>query len=164
MLVKVFIAALMILQSSWSLSQTSLVGKYRDHFGYSIELNKDGTYKFNYQYDLASGWAIGTWIRQGDIIDMTPTPIMDTLSRTSFADSLVLSLNMVSERISAEQFAIDQITSGGQLPDYAPTKLLFRKDRLYNFDKRGSVKKKKVKGLFTRKKFDPRIRVFHPLE
>ena len=95
---------------------------------------EDGTFEFNYQFDLASGWAIGIWTKNGNIIDLTSEPVMDTLSQSSRSDSLFLSLDLNSERISLEQFAIDQITSGGQLPDYAPTKLLYKKGRLYTFD------------------------------
>jgi len=101
-------------------------GRYRDYFGYSIELRNDNAFEFNYQFDLASGWAIGSWNRKGDIIYLTVTPILDTLERTSRSDSLVLSLNKVPERISEEQFAINSITSGGQLPNFAPKTLLYK--------------------------------------
>jgi len=156
MMMRNFILILCLINiNSISYCQTSLRGKYSDHFGYSLELKEDGSYEFNYRFDLASGWAIGTWTKNGNIINLTPKPVMDTLSRTVAPDSLVLSLDMVSERIFIEQFAIDQISSGGQLPDYAPKKLLYKKDRLYTFDKKGKVKRNKVRGLFTRKKFDP---------
>lgn len=80
---------------------------------------------------------------------------MDTLTRTMEPDTLVLSLDQRVERITEEQFAINSITSGGQLPDYAPTKLVSRKERLYNFNQNGKFRKSKIKGLFTKKKFDP---------
>lgn len=137
-------------------AQTSIVGNYKDNFGYQIEIFNDSTFEFNYQFDLASGWSIGKWKIIGDTIILTPTPIMDTLIRMSEPDSLVLSLNKTTERVSEEQFAIDNITSGGQLPDYVPKKLVFKKERLYEVKKNGKLKKKKVRGLFTKKKFVPR--------
>ncbi|SIN67330.1 hypothetical protein [Algoriphagus halophilus] len=93
---------------------------------------------------------------KGDTIILTPTLVMDTLIRKGEPDSLVRSLNKTTERVSDEQFAIDNITSGGQLPpDYVPKKLFFKKERLYEFNANGKLKKKKERGLFAKKKFVP---------
>lgn len=70
-------------------------------------------------------------------------------------DSLVLSLNKIPKRMSEREFAIDNITSGRQLPDYVPKKMVFKKQRLYEVKKNGKLKKKKVRGFFTKKRFVP---------
>ena len=152
---RLFLSIILSLQFNFGFSQTNFIGKYKDYSGYSIEFKSDQTFEFNYQFDLASGWALGTWNRHEDTIQLIPTLILDTLIREGIPDSLVLSLDITSERITMEQFAIDQITSGGQLPTYVPEKLLYRNNRLYKFDKKGKVKRKKEKGVLTQKKYDP---------
>ena len=118
-----------------------------------IVFQNDQTFEFNYQFDLSSAWAIGTWSRIGDTIILEVTPVFDTLIRTNQPDTLVLSLDKQSQRISSEQFAIYQMTSREQLPTYVPNKFVFRNGRLYKLDNNGKLVKKKVKRISSKRKF-----------
>lgn len=139
----------------FSLRGQSVVNNYRNYFGNELEIKSDSTFYWNYHFDLASGWAKGKWVLKMDTLVLKPIPTFDTLVRNGKRDSLVLSLNEISQKVTEEQFAVNQISSGGQLLEYVPTKLLYRKKRLYTFKRNGKIRKSKMKGILTKKKFVP---------
>ena len=93
-----------------------------------------------------------------DTIYFHVNPIYDTLSRKNInsiaSDTLILSTNEVSERVTQMQLAAMALTSGGQSRRTAPDKLLFRKDRLYKIQN-GKLIVKKQKVFWTGKELNP---------
>ena len=137
------------------ISAQSLEGKYRNYFGNTLEIKSDSTFYWDYHFDLASGWATGKWSIIDNTVHLNPIPVHDTLVVTGEPDSLVLSLDGKSERITIEEHAINSISSGGQLLEYVPTKLIFHKNRLYLLNKNGKIRRSKMRGILTRRKFVP---------
>jgi hypothetical protein len=139
-------------------SQIKAVGSYRDYFGSKIHLDSDKTFKYTWNFDLSASWTRGTWTWTSDTIYFHVTPVYDTLSRKNInciaSDTLILSTNEVSERVTQIQLAAMALASGGQSRRTAPDKLLFRKDRLYKIQD-GKLIVKKQKGFWTGKKLDP---------
>lgn len=144
-----------IICTAKQISAQTLEGQYRNYFGNTIEIKSDSTFYWDYHFDLASGWATGRWSIIKDTIYLKPIPIRDTLVGTSEPDSLVLSIDINSERISIEEHAINSISSGGQLLEYVPSRLIFRKNRLYPLKKNGRIRRSKMRGILTKRRFVP---------
>jgi hypothetical protein len=143
-----------------TLAQKNIPGSYQDLFGNNIELNGDSIFKYTWIFDLASSWTIGKWTYSHDTIHFQIVPIMDTLryydkNLKTQIDTLVLSMDNKPEVISMTDYTLTQITSGGQNIYKMPSKLYYRKDRLYNINKNGKLIIHKVKGIWTNKKYDP---------
>ena len=139
-------------------AQDKISGRYRDYFGSRILLNSDGSFKYTWNFDLASSWTKGTWKLQGDTVFFTMVPTYDTLSYINSnnitADSLILSTDETPERFTKEHFAAMLLSSGGQNRMNYPEKLLFKKGRLYKIQE-GKLVTKKQKGFWSNKKWDP---------
>ena len=154
-----FITALFLLTQTLNLSaQDKIIGHYRDHFGNSIQLNADSTFKYQWNFDLASSWTKGTWSLKNDTVYFHMISIYDTLRRQKsndmVTDTLILSTNEVSEHISPDQYPAMFLSSGGQNRSTHPKKLLFKKNRLYNI-KNGELETKKQKSFWDGKKWNP---------
>jgi hypothetical protein len=151
------------------LAQRKIVGRYRNHFGDRIELYSDSTFKYTWSFDLQYSWTRGSWTIKKDTVFFHMVPVYDTLSYVKanglLSDKLILSVDEQPERIiksnnvalqkveKADFVAILQNTGGQNYQTY-PTKLYFKKGRLYNIYQ-GSLVKKKVRGIWTRKKWRP---------
>ncbi|HEV7332344.1 MAG TPA: hypothetical protein VGN63_15005 [Flavisolibacter sp.] len=139
-------------------AQDKISGRYRDYFGSRILLNSDGSFKYTWNFDLASSWTKGTWKLHGDTVFFNIVPTYDTLSYTNSnnvtTDSLILSTDETPERFTKEQFAAMLLSSGGQNRMNYPDKLLYKKGRLYKIQE-GKLVTKKQKGFWTNKKWDP---------
>ncbi len=142
---------LIILQSYHATSQ-EIEGQYRDYFSHSIDLREDKTFLFEYRFDLSSGWAKGVWSFNESIVSLTPILVMDTLSGLEDIDSLVLSFNKASERVTREEYLITQLASGGQLHKLVPEQLAYKNKRLYLLDDKRRIEKKKIRGMQSTKK------------
>ena len=129
------------------LKAQDITGTYKGNYGRTIELNKDSTFRFSWHFDLAGSWSIGTWKMQNDNIELNSTPIFDTLELSNSKDSLVLSWDEHSGRITSSEFAISLISGGGQNRVEAPTALIFRSNKLYQINRRGKPSKKKGRTL-----------------
>ena len=107
---------------------------------------------------MSASWTKGTWNCAGDTIYLHVIQIYDTLSRKNIngitSDTLILSTNEVSERLTQTQFAAMALTSSGQSRMISPSKLLFKKDRLYKIQN-GKLIVQRQKGFWTEKKLDP---------
>ena len=139
-------------------AQDKIVGRYRDYFGNRIQLNADNTFKFTWNFDLASSWTKGTWLLKNDTVFFHMVPTYDTLRYTSrnnlIVDTLIFSDDEIPERITPIQSAATALSSGGQNRMTYPDKLLFRKERLYKIQK-GNLVIKKQKGFWTGKMWVP---------
>lgn len=150
----------LILFSTFSLNLFSQVtGSYYNSFGSRITLNTDSTFKYNWNFDLASSWNIGKWKIKNDTIYLTPVIVYDTLKfkdeKHFLRDSLVLSLDEKTESITNDEYVSYQLVSGGQSRSDVPVKLFYRQNRLFEFTKESRLLKKKVKGFMTAKKVVP---------
>ena len=139
-------------------SQNKIAGYYEDYFGNSIFLNSDSSFKYNWNFDLASSWSKGTWSYKNDTIYFHVTPVYDTLKlikeNNLFKDTLVLSQDENSGRLTQGQFIGVLLSGGGQNRKPSPDKLLFKKGRLYEIVN-GKLLRKKRKGFWSNKKWYP---------
>lgn len=140
------------------LAQDKIAGRYRDYFGSCIQLNPDNTFKYTWHFDLASSWTKGTWSQIGDTVYFQMIPTYDTLKQANSngisSDTLILSDDEISERISPTQSAVVFLSSGGQNRSDYPDKLIFRKGKLYKFQDERLVTKKQ-KGFWGGKMWYP---------
>ena len=107
---------------------------------------------------MSSSWTKGIWTKNGDTVYLHMIPTYDTLTKTNSngvnSDTIILSDNEISDRITPSQAAAILLSSGGQNRSNYPDKLLFRKGRLYKIHN-GKLVTKKQKGFWTAKKWDP---------
>ena len=152
---KIFTINFLLILSHTLTAQKNIVGKYRDHFGNSIQLNADNTFEYTWNFDMSSSWTKGTWTLIADTVYFHMVPIYDTLSQTNAngitSDSLILSTDKIPERFTKEEFAAMLLSSGGQNRMAYPDKLVFRKGRLYKIQK-GKLVSKKKRGFWSGKK------------
>lgn len=137
-----------------STSGQRLIGKYTAYYGNSLELEDDSTFRYKWNFDLAGSWTIGKWKVSNQTVYLTITNVYDTLTRADKPDSLVLSSDEKSNRIKLDEFAIGQISGGGQnrKMDRITDCLAIRGNRLYLMSKTGRVLKTKESGIWDRKK------------
>jgi hypothetical protein len=155
---RILVISLLLIPPFILFAQDKIVGRYRDYFGSRILLNADGTFKYTWNFDMASSWTKGTWTLKGDTVYFHMVPTYDTLSQTNAngmtSDTLILSTDEVSERFTQTEFAAMLLSGGGQNRMNYPDKLLFKKGRLYKIQD-GKLVTKKQKGFWTSKKWDP---------
>lgn len=139
-------------------AQYKVAGHYRDYFGSKLQISADNTFKFSWNFDLSASWTIGTWTQKGDTIYFRMTPVYDTLTHLKqngvTADTLLLSDDEDSERISPEQAAATVLSSGGQNRMAYPEKLVFKKGRLYKIVN-NKLLTKTQKGILSDRKRKP---------
>jgi hypothetical protein len=152
------LTTLLLTFSSGLLAQDKIIGRYRDYFGSRIQLNADQTFKYTWHFDMAASWTKGTWTVLGDTVCFHMVPVYDTLSQTKangrIADTLILSANETSERVTQAEFVFASLLSGGQNKQYCPGKLLFKGGKLYKIQN-GKLVTKKQRGYWTSKKRNP---------
>jgi hypothetical protein len=146
-------------------AQSIVAGHYEDHFGGSLNISPDSTFKYSWHFDLQGGWTKGRWRMTKDTVYFTMIPIYDTVSYVlkngEVADSLILSEDEIPERVTIN---LSVLSSGGQNIQPYPTKLLYRKNRLYTIDKHGKPITKWRQG-WSKKKWPPWFaRVKTPIE
>ena len=150
-------------------AQDKILGRYRDYFGSRIQLNSDNTFKYTSNFDMSSSWTKGTWTIMNDTVFLHMVPTYDTLRQTNkyglAIDTLLLSPDELSERLTQTQLPGDlsvsngqiiyaQLSAGGQNRMDYPDKLVSKKGRLYRI-KNGKLIIKKQIGFWTGKKWDP---------
>ena len=131
----------------------SWTGKYQDYFGHELTLNEDSTFKFDWRFDLIHDWSAGQWTVSGRTLKLEFNIIYDTLSRPDKVDSLVLSADEKSNRITGIEFAETGLQSGGQNRDRFQDLFTLRVNRLYLADKNGRPIKSRHRGIWTKKKW-----------
>ena len=139
---------------SFSVSGQGLTGKYNAYYGHSLELKSDSTFKYEWRFDLASSWTVGQWKASNGIVYLNIKNVHDTLTREDKPDSLVLSSCKKSNRIYIEEFAVGQISGGGQgrRVDRITDRLAIRGKRLYLMSEGGQVLRTKESGIWDKKK------------
>ena len=154
---KPFLIILFFANSLTSLAQVT--GNYHNSFGSRITLNVDSTFNYQWNFDLVSSWNIGKWQIKNDTIYLKQVIVYDTLKikdkNDILRDSLVLSLDQKSEAITSTDYVAYELVSGGQGKHGVPTRLFYRKDKLFELTKESKPLMKKVKGFMTSKKVVP---------
>jgi hypothetical protein len=145
---------ILLILTSFSLTTfgQGVTGKYQNYFGHYLEFNKNLTFRYDYKFDLIHDWATGRWTVSDDIIILEFIAIYDTLTRPNKADSLVLSIDEISNRINEEEFAISKLTSGGQHIEES-FKLVQKRKRLFPIDKKGEIIRTRRRGIWPQKKW-----------
>ena len=136
-----------------------VTGSYSNSFGSRITLNADSTFKYKWNFDLASSWNTGKWQIMNDTIYLNPVIVYDTLKMNDkkyiLRDSLVLSMDEKSETITENEYLSYLLVSGGQSRIAVPTKLLYHQNELFDFTKESKLLKKKVRIFMNSKKVVP---------
>jgi hypothetical protein len=127
--------------------------KYHDYFGHNLVLNDDSTFRFDWRFDLIHEWATGQWTVSGRTINLKFIDVYDTLSRPDKPDSLVLSIDEESNKISEGEFAQTAFVSGGQHRDRFGIRFYRRGKRLFSTDKNGRPIKNRHRGIGPQKKW-----------
>jgi hypothetical protein len=132
----------------------TLIGKYQAYYGHSLELRADSTFRYQWNFDLASSWTVGQWKVSNGILYLTIKNVYDTLESDGKPDSLVLSSDEKSNRIKIGEFTAGQISGGGQgrRTDRLPGRLAVRGKRLYLMDKAGQIVRRKEPGIWNKRK------------
>jgi hypothetical protein len=134
-----------------STAQSKIVGHYQDYSGCALDIYPDSTFYFSWHFDLQASWTKGVWKYSKDTVHLKMIPIYDTATygtkENRTFDSLILSLDTIPERIAPPADSI--LYSGGQNIYPYPTKLLFRKNRLYYIDDRGRLRVKWQRGFWS---------------
>lgn len=103
-----FFAFLLI--STYYYSQQSVEGTYQNELGETLKLNPDHTFEYEWNFDLASSWNVGTWKLGDDTkVYLIVTEVMDTVKEDGKS---VLSSDKTSNTITQMEFALQSITSG----------------------------------------------------
>ena len=141
-------------------SGQSIIGKYHDYFGSKLHLDSDSTFTYTWNFDLSSSWSKGKWSVLNDTVYLNYVPIYDsvtyfdsTLNRQ--VDTLILSSDINSERISLNEFIGNVISGGGQNRKPCPNKLYYMRNRLYAIGWNGKLEKKRVFSTLRQKKYKP---------
>lgn len=153
---KYCISIILLLVFSATYAQNKFHGKY---IGFNTEfyIDSNGTFICNTHYRcLGYDFIIGKWAEKNDTIYFVKIPVFDTvrfeLENQGSMDSLVISIDEKTERISKEQYEEGFHISGGQDTSINMEKLFYRKNRLYNIKSNGKLYTKKIK------KYPPRKR------
>lgn len=101
---------------------------------------------------MVHDWATGYWTMSDDKIILEFIAIYDTLTKPNKADSLVLSIDERSNRINEEEFAISNLTSGGQKTEES-FRLVQKRKRLFPLDKNGRIIRTRRRGIWPQKKW-----------
>jgi hypothetical protein len=142
-----------------SYGQKDVSGKYHNYFSSELILNTDSSYYYSYHFDLCSSWSSGKWTYKNDTILLMYIPVYDTLmyydsTNNKTIDTLVLSNDSKTNQISFNEWLLNELSSGGQNRVSNPTRLLYRKTRLYEIQENGQLKDKKIYCPFRQKKFE----------
>ena len=139
--------------------QSKLVGSYHDAFASKIILNKDSTFRYDWFFDISSSWSYGKWSVINDTLFLKIIPIFDTVRYTNKSglhiDSIILSNSTIPYLYTQDSvFLHPEYTAGfGQNKQPCPSKLFYKKARLYQIGRNGKLIKLKSTGYWTHKKF-----------
>jgi len=153
---RLFPTILMILFAAVCQGQ-SVIGKFSNCFGESFYLKEDSTFEFTWLFDLASSWTNGKWQISNDTIFIKPKIIYDTLEIKNtngiIVDTLVVSSDLMGNRIDSNEYISDFISGGGQNRRIPPSKLYFKNKKLYLILDNGKLNKRREKAILTRKRY-----------
>jgi len=154
---KIIFYPIFFFSSPFLTAQSRIVGMYENYFGSNLELNSDSTFKYARHSDMYGSWTNGVWELRNDTVHFKWIPVYDTISVTNpfgeYKDSLILSLNKTSERVQPPDPHV--LYGGGQNYYSYPRKLFYHRNKLYMLSKEGKLAKKKIRGIWRKKKFPP---------
>ncbi|WP_134204432.1 hypothetical protein [Algoriphagus zhangzhouensis] len=147
-----------MLISNFTFGQNKYVGIYNDRFSESIELKSDSTFVHNYRFDLSSSWTTGKWKVSNDTIYLKTELVSDSLqvrdsNGNKIKDSLVLSADLKINRIELNEFIMSSLSSGGQNRVKPPSKLYWKRNKLYRINENGTLDLRKLIAFWTDKKY-----------
>jgi hypothetical protein len=133
-----------------SFSQKSLPGKYC-YWAYCLTLNNDSTFNYEYHFDLMTDLAKGKFHFINDTIFFK----YDTITVYDTTGYSILGNNKIYDVKLIKTVSLTPIKSAGFESGPKPTKLYFKKDRLYYLDSTNKLIRKKEYDPFTRKRLGP---------
>ena len=131
-----------------------IVGSYKNYFGGELKLYADNSFKFNWQFDMASNWTSGKWKCTNDTIYFQIIPVYDTLRLKNKKDTLVLSFDDKPEMITENNYSgINFIFPNHQNSERLSKKLFFREGKLIEIKKSGKLDLSKKKQFWSDEKY-----------
>ena len=138
-----------------TIQHKNVEGEYYNHFGSKLKINRDSTFLYNWNFDLASSWSKGKWRMKNDTIIFEVIPVFDTIRKSNVKDTLILSLDEKPELITEKNISITHfLSSGGQNTQNMSSKLYFDGKKLIEIKKNGKLDNKKMKGFWQNKKYN----------
>lgn len=128
-------------------------GTYKDYFGYSVKVNSDSTFMYEWNFDLVHIWSTGKWTISDKIIHLEFIEIYDTLRRNIKPDSLVLSIDSKSSIIEEKEYISGFLIGGGQSNNGFCNRLKVKHKKLYVVKENGHIERKRIKGIWSKKRF-----------
>ena len=152
------VIVLILFSFNYCLSQNRIEGTYKSKFGQTIQLNSNNTFLFRSSFDLSSSWSQGKWKTSNDTIYLEVEIIKDTLYDRNYKtgivkDTLVISQDAISNRISYDEFIVGILSSGGQNRVKPPSKVFFRNNKLHLINELGRIDKRQLKHFWINKKY-----------
>ena len=130
-------------------------GEYYNYFGSNLKINSNGTFLYNWHFDLASSWSKGKWKMKNDTLYFEIIPILDTLRRANLKDTLLLSIDEKPELITERNGSITQfLSSGGQNRQKMSLKLYYDGEKLIEIKKNGKLDNEKQKAFWGNAKYN----------
>jgi hypothetical protein len=133
-------------------AQNKYCGKYSSYHG-DLIIDSNSTFEYSKPMGcLVRSCIYGNWTLKNDTIYFIKVPIFDTVqfekSNNIYFDSLVVSLDRKTERISMEQFTMYSKITGGQDTSLNIEKLFYKKEKLYEIKPNGRIITKKIRMQF----------------
>jgi len=133
--------------------QNGIIGNYQDYFGNSIKLNQDSTFRYEWHFDLMSSWTTGEFEIQNDTIYFIHKAKFDTVLNVDGSYYMKPSMDSISNSISEEDYQPEiYLVSGGENRVQMPSKLYYKKNKLYHIYPNGKLNKNKIRGILNRNK------------
>ncbi len=133
-------------------AQSKYYGQYSSYVG-TLIIYSNSTFEYSKPMGcLARSCVYGNCTLKNDTIYFIKVPVFDTVqfekSNNIYFDSLVVSLDRKTERISKEQFAEYSEITGGQDTSLNIEKLFYKKEKLYEIEPNGKLRTKKIRRQF----------------
>jgi hypothetical protein len=130
-------------------------GVYEDQNGYTLTLNKDSTFSFDYEFKrgtvICQDWATGRWTASGRIVNLTFIDVYDTMSQPNKPDSLAISFDKKRDKYEGT-YELNPLSSGGQHKERFNNKFYKKGERLYFVDQNGRIDRSRRKEILSKKK------------
>ncbi|MBT1711950.1 hypothetical protein KK062_27150 [Fulvivirgaceae bacterium PWU5] len=130
-----------------------LIGKYCDHFGTCLELNKDSTFTFEWKFDLIQNWAMGKWKLSGKTLHFSFIDVYDTLRRGNSTDSVFLSADKLPNSICESDFPQQLLSSRVQDKDRFSNRLYHLGKKLYLLNEKDRLERRRQKQIWSQKRW-----------
>jgi len=127
-----------------------VIGKYRNYSGSSISLNADSTFNFKWHFSVIGNYANGIWTISNDTLYFKFIPKENRPKTLNGRSYLNLSVSSDKKRIV---YTEEPIIIPDESDYNLPSKLYFKKEKLYEINEDGNIIKGHFMGHNPKKKY-----------